>query len=340
VGSSTRVEKQAVLRNALCGLIAFTLLSGSWVLVLSRKYHALTITTAASANFDLVRLGYPHRRMLIAPPNPTALNYWEDPVLALQMAGGRPLRFMAPLALQNQSLPWTGRPDRLWRKGLATIRIIGSFSWGALVVLLVGTGLSVVTKGRDRVVAYAVLTFWIYAGGYALIVVEPRYLWVACFMLMTIGFHWWARLNTRSASLEQRTGLDVLLLVFVASFWVAPAMGLLKPAGTEYITRISGAVGRYDIRGNIASDTNWSDMMFMGFYRNYRYFGTTGHGEGARDVRKELTDNDIDYYFVWDAAFDLGSEYREITGGGIPEARGLRIYSLKQPPGPRDTPSR
>ena len=64
-------------------------------------------------------------------------------------------------------------------------------------------------------------------------------------------------------------------------------------------------VKRFNIHGRIASDYNWARTMYLAFYNNYKYYGPTGYGRGGRDIRRELRENDIDYYFVWSPNFTM-----------------------------------
>jgi hypothetical protein len=80
----------------------------------------------------------------------------------------------------------------------------------------------------------------------------------------------------------------------------------------------------YNIHGNIASNS-WDSTSTIAYYLDSKYYGSTKKTEDLNQLNKELTGNNIDYYFVWNNTEDLNlSDYHEITNGNIV---GLRIYS-------------
>ena len=80
-GAATSVDKKNVLRNFISGMVIFSILSGVWIFLISRKYDRFTFSTAASFNYGLTN-GYIHEYMLVPPSNATAISYWEDPSLS------------------------------------------------------------------------------------------------------------------------------------------------------------------------------------------------------------------------------------------------------------------
>jgi hypothetical protein len=56
-----------------------------------------------------------------------------------------------------------------------------------------------------------------------------------------------------------------------------------------------------------------------------KYYGQHKKYNDLMDLQKELEENNIDYYFVWDNKNTITlSEYKELTNG---EINGLKIYS-------------
>ncbi|PYJ70501.1 MAG: hypothetical protein DME75_09180, partial [Verrucomicrobia bacterium] len=177
-------------------------------------------------------------------------------------------------------------------------------------------------------VFFSMLTLAIYSGGYVLIFVEERYFEIVYFLLMPMGFYLAGLLLRLKKKLYLRAIPIALLGLFVYSCWIEPIDYLVRWKGVDRGRfEQSKKLARYDIRGKVASDYRWGLTLEIAFYNNYKYYGTTGHGEGGRDVWEELQENDIDYYFVWDPKFKFGSDSKEIIND---EIKGLRVYSLKE----------
>ncbi len=81
----------------------------------------------------------------------------------------------------------------------------------------------------------------------------------------------------------------------------------------------------YGVHGNIASNI-WNETPSIVYYLHGKYYGVTKSNiNNSKELEKELKDNNIDYYFLWNSAADLQlSGYHEITNGKI---SGLKIYS-------------
>jgi len=87
---------------------------------------------------------------------------------------------------------------------------------------------------------------------------------------------------------------------------------------------------QYGIKGNLASNKNWGDMTQISFYSKNKYFGEVGEKINNEELRSELANFRIKYFFVWaDSKFDNQSliGWHEITKGQIP---GLKIYALEK----------
>src|SRR4029078_10490196 len=93
-----RAYRKNILKNYSLALLCFLFVSGWWVYMLSVKYHRLTISENESFNlsrevarqsgetvhFPILSGG------LTSPPNPTAVNAWEDPGLVFHLEALQP----------------------------------------------------------------------------------------------------------------------------------------------------------------------------------------------------------------------------------------------------------
>ena len=84
----------------------------------------------------------------------------------------------------------------------------------------------------------------------------------------------------------------------------------------------------YEIHGNIASansNDEWWSTMVLSYYLNSKYYGLTKAINNSTSLQRELENDNIDYYFVWNnKSIPKLSDYTEITDNKID---GLKIYS-------------
>ena len=335
-GAATSVDKKNVLRNFISGMVIFSILSGVWIFLISRKYDRFTFSTAASFNYGLTN-GYIHEYMLVPPSNATAISYWEDPSLSPipilpQAIGHADAKNRSDSQTRiSPSAKLAYRVRDLFTNIDATISVFQAFSKFFVIVIIAGAAWLCLPFSKPILqssVFFSMLTLAIYSGGYVLIFVEERYFEIVYFLLMPMGFYLAGLLLRLKKKLYLRAIPIALLGLFVYSCWIEPIDYLVRWKGVDRGRfEQSKKLARYDISGKVASDYRWGLTLEIAFYNNYKYYGTTGHGEGGRDVWEELQENDIDYYFVWDPKFKFGSDSKEIIND---EIKGLRVYSLKE----------
>jgi hypothetical protein len=177
-------------------------------------------------------------------------------------------------------------------------------------------------------VLYPTVTIAIFAGGYSLVTVNARYIWLIFVLSMLMGGYVLCQLFTSDFFTRGRR--IVLLIIFFVSF-AMPARRELK----SYANRGSWV---YDLSqalkvliaadSRIAANTNWPGTLFVSYHLGCRYYGIPEKDASTQKLKGDLERYDVDYYFVWGGSADMRflSDYREITGGRI---RGLRVYHLK-----------
>lgn len=326
----TSLERRQVMRNCLSGLVVFAVISGVWVAALSAKYGGLTVATAGRFNFDLSSAGYPHSSRLLPPPNPSAVSYWEDPYLVVRDLEARIGTSIAAEPRSSVSVRATFALRRLGE----SVRTLQSFSVFSMAVLLGAAWLArpraPAGPSRDRA-RDVLVTLGLYCGGYILLVIEPRYLWVVWPLVMIVGFHLASSVLASGKTTMVKAPVALLLIAFVASCWVEPwsfLHGAKEPAGRNP-EQVRRNLERMGVRGRVASDTEWGTTMGMAFHNQWQYYGYTGHGEDGRDVRRELEEHGIDYYIVWSPEFEVGADWKDVTLG---RGRRPRIFSVKERP--------
>jgi hypothetical protein len=367
--SATTAEKKAVLRNFGSGLAVFVILSGSWIYLLSQKYQHFTFSTSATYSLALLNSQLSpfavSRPGLLPPPDSAAISAWEDPSFKKFQPQSHTAAsdgwaivshsILSPPALLKL-ITRVRHNAPVLRKHLQSFSIFSS-----VIILVAFLSCFRFTKIKpSRSVPYALVTLAIYGGGYSLIFLEARYMWIASILVVLSGFHLLGRLSRQV--LANKIGVTIILLGFVLSYCYKPIKYLANNlyTGRNLYMLSKKLRDNYDIRGHIASNDHWVSLTGLAFYNRYKYFGRVGENLTFEELQNELQDHDIDYYFVMSSPLKLSlkrggaasrrglargnlfhdefssserglidffSKYKEITNG---EIAGLRIYALKE----------
>jgi hypothetical protein len=324
---STEEAKRTVAHNLIMGLSVFAVVVGTWVGIISMKYHTLSIGAATRyihAYYGPESRGHPMDYLgLLKPPDETAVSVYDDPC-SIPMGSWNPLRswkyfqHQVKLFLMNAA---------------ATILIYAKFSPVSIAIVaayvLLCLFASNETVPMDKIV-YPTVTFAIYSIGYLLIDVNERYFWVIDILLLLMAAQL-LELSFRNDPFHARMK-KVTTIFFALTFVMFPIDKLVynRDTGADIYAFSKRLEDRYHLQGNIASNRNWSISLFLTYYLHGRYYGQPKSHSEAEELCAELERNKIDYYLVWGRDRNeplLSSRYREITGGKM---SGLKIYSLEE----------
>lgn len=346
LSSRAGAEKRTVLRNLFSGLVLFSLISGSWIVLISKKYERFTFSTSAMYHTSAAKPKSPlDTFQLIPPPNETAINYWEDPSFDLfKIDNEVQLKSKSDAKAQPQTeaksnvraystaFPQFSIPNMLgglYKNFASIISTFQAFSEFSIVVLL-GALLLCLPFNRKKIphsVFYALLTLAIYSAGYMLTLVEKRYLWIAYVMLVIIGISLFDFFLELKKSKLYKAVLSAILVGFLYSYWQEPLHYLTNKKGVgkglyEYCQDLKN---NHALQGNIASDVNWPVTLIMAFYNDYKYYGMTGLGRQPDNLQNILRENNIAYFFSWNPEFQPLTDFKKILDD---EAWSLRVYLL------------
>jgi hypothetical protein len=146
---SLLVNKKNVLKNLLIGFVLFSVLSGSWIFLISMKYNRVTFSTMGRGVFSVYAPGTSHETLekgdpifyegFFEPPNETAHIIYEDPSFARGTT-------WSPLASKRSFQHFF----RIFLKNIVEgIRIVDSFSRLSIVILIIYIVLLFVHPGRE-----------------------------------------------------------------------------------------------------------------------------------------------------------------------------------------------
>jgi hypothetical protein len=314
--------RRRVLRNACCALLVFSMVAGTWIGLLSAKYGKFTWST--SGRYNLGRLAPPAARNhlpRIAPPsNDTAISAWEDPP-RLGTAEWSPLHSLRDFAY------YAWRVVQNAHEILMALLEFSSLS-GAILVLIVLLLLDreILRTAPDKTL-YPLVTLILFCAGYMLVLIETRYLWFCCFLLLLMGGYAYDRVVLRNPFFT-RVRRGCVVAAFIASFAVAPAFQLVWFRNMGRESRVlAQALGKYIQPGDrIASDGESQTSLFLAYHLKARCY--TGLGMRPCDgdvaaIEADLGRYGIDHYLVWEkskaGALSL-ADYRKmpVSGSGLP----------------------
>jgi len=339
--STLKDDRTKVLRNAVAGFMLFSLISGSWIMVISDKYGHVTFSTMRDTNFNApgpddmgggLEFGVPvFSEGFFAPPNETAFVVWEDP----SYLRGKPWSVF-------QSARHFKHFIRLTLKNISDgLKIFESFSTFSIVIIVaylllyrVRSNEKLLSKGA---LLYPLFTIILFSGGYVLFHFEERYVWLSNILLLLMGGYLLTVLfqgDFFKLSLRR----NMLIVIFMISFIFVPVKYVIQVSRGGMETEmylVSTDLIKHGIRGNIASNREmcshdaWHKTFRLAYWLNSRYYGQAREGIDDEDLARELEQFNIEYYFLWGEGVNAPqflTRHQEVTKNEIP---GLRVYSLK-----------
>ena len=324
--SADRKKQRKIFKNLILGLTIFFIISGAWITLISDKYGKPTFGTAGDYNHELVgpqsHGHFLYYSGLIEPSNEFAVSAWEDPSY-LKMKPWDALgswdnfKYQITLILDNVV------------KISSIFEVASLFSIIIFITSIIVVLKSNIKKASKNKLIYLITTILIYAGGYSLIFIEPRYLWLINILLLIMGVYL-LNLLFEIGSLKSNIK-NILLVLLILSFVINPVNALILNLniGKDSYSLSESLKNTYGVHGNLASNDEWRVSDYIAYYTCSKYYGQTKK-ESYSDLKKELKNNDIDYYFVWgdsDQNNNLSHDFKEVTNGTF---NLLRVYSVKQ----------
>jgi len=324
-GSAGR--RGAVLRVYLVAMVVFAVLSGGWIAVLSFKYGQFTVATSGRFNHALSVPGSRGQppvayRTFTAPGDASAISTWDDPSV-LVVTDWNPLA--SPSLMWHQFGVIAGNLRRV-ADLLQEYSPLAAAILAVSILYCVRRRLRCLRPGGE---ALLVSTLLLYISGYVLVFVENRYLFVCYILLALLGARAVRHLEAGGV-LRGKWRVAVFLALFF-SISVPPAMKIRvlhgKAEGVavyELSMRLARQTG---LAGNIASNRNWHQTLFIAYHMGLRFFNVKGDTP-EEEVLPALVRLGVNAYFVWDGTPEEQARFKgfpELTGGTID---GLRIYDL------------
>jgi hypothetical protein len=297
--------RKSILQTLALGMIAFFVISGAWISVISTQQGKFTISSAGEYNFKLQHPKFANWRSMqhpvlhngfVTPPR-NALSIWDRPD-RIEMEAWR-------------LTSWPDLAHKLYLSARRTARlyfiIYPQFSILVLPILLLAAAYALFYLRKGAYTHPLVLTLLLvvlYPVGYLIMHVLHRYVWLNQISILIMGVF-----LAKEIGGKYRWGKTVTaftLIVVMGSFVVYPAYTLEhnKNYGrTEY--DYGQALIKKEISGRLASNQNWSRSLIVAYHLRERddktsYFGVAKAGMNDQDLLSELKQLEIEYYLVWD----------------------------------------
>ncbi len=301
------IKKKGVLHNFAAGMLIFIFVSGLWIAAITEKFGYLTISNASTHNLNLIGQIRTHHTHFVPPPNETAISIWEDPSFVL------PPVTWNPFESANTFKHWM----RFFLKNIhSTIKICMGFS-GLAVFLCGGYLLLQLLQPkqllRQHELVYPLLASLLHATGYCLIIVEERYLWIICLLLILMCGYILERIFQHAFLTGWKR--TVFLILLVLSFATAPLSNLGRDFNTGKELHLLGSALKQHVVSyrRLATSGSWYRSLFLAFYLQTPIYGT-GEKRMPEELFEDLEKHSIDYYLTWGEPTDIRpppSRYRE-----------------------------
>lgn len=303
--------RKNTLKNLFLGFLLFFAISGIWMGVISQKEGALTYGTSGEFNHNLM--------------GPDSSKGWTTQYLGESSVKIQPWSPFSSWYYFKYQL------NLILTNTLEMIDKFELFSYLSIIILL--SYLLFFIKPIKKILNddrfYPFLTVVIFCAGYSTILVEERYLWIIYILLLLMGGYLLNKLFKSNFFSNRKNILlltkIIILPIFMISFVMMPISFLHENVNADAdVYNLSNTLEtQYNIHGNIASDDNERKMLYISYYLGTKYLGQTKK-ENITELQKDLSKNNINFYFVWNNSNNYPSN-NEITGGKI---KGLKIYHM------------
>jgi len=341
-------KRKVILTNLALGFLSFMLLSGIWVGIISTKYNQLIISSSSIYNNKVLTPKFTgvdeisntfnlptFSTLLFEKPHETgALSSWEEPYFTVinepnpkRLADKESRNYLVKNMVRNAKSFYYDFPLKY---NLIALFFIGILSF------LVGAKYS---KWDKFLVVVLGLTFINYAGGYMLLLVQERYLWVnnmLIFIIMAILLKGIVK-GSRFVKLLPAVVISLgLLLVGINSrnyighrmnwcFDVCSHSGMFS--FIEQTEELS-VEGRYVSYGSQRPGET-RQFYIWSYKTDMPYYGGASEMYPVSQIKTELKQYDIDYLFH-DKKYELPVELENVLQLDYKDPNGfMDIYKVK-----------
>jgi len=328
--SISKKEHKQIIHKIFPALVVFLSLSSLWILHLSIKYHHVTISEAAKFNLSKEVAPKPEQIMqlpvlngpLLYPPDEFSLSAWESPGEIVGLTQINPLRDWSDykqIIKRNVLSIWYHD----FRNQLGFI-----FIFILLIFLFFRKRFEI---KNPRPILFLFFVMMIVYGGYSLILVHPRYVWICTLIMLLLSAWIWEKIHTKKEWMQDLLCAVFILVVLIAvkrpvkeilftkdedvpMLWIGK--GLTHPFETMKITyrpekelckaiealkRIPQFKGRMASLNSLQGERHaYSSSLFIANEFNTPYYGPLDTSLSVEEMKGQLQASGISVFLVWD----------------------------------------
>ena len=124
----------------------------------------------------------------------------------------------------------------------------------------------------------------------------------------------------------------LLSIILSLSFIKFPLQEFINYGNTTnpdyYCYSIAQMLKNHNIKGNIASNSEWNGSYYVVYHLNSKYYGIPQENLKENELIQQLIKNNINYFIVWqDKPYKYSlKDLKEIP---IPESSFVKVYSIR-----------
>lgn len=283
-------KKRFILSQWLIGIFIFVLISGTWTILISKKYHHLTFSTAAKFNQQKtakeVDPNPNNITGLIEPADKFSTSYWDDPSnIQLTTQTNK-------ISVENI----TYRLKLIFQNIIKTIVFYNYLSIFTIAIILISIFIySRKIYIRKHIILLMLLLYPIW---YWPILIEERYLWTVFVLVIVLSaglLDYWQSHN----KLSKLVIFITAFIVFISFQYLPWETRHMKKPGNELVLLSSEIKSNGTNRERVASIGNYPDSLSLAYYSNKIYLGELGLGLSNEQLNKLIIAHKIDYLWIW-----------------------------------------
>jgi len=336
-------KRKNIVRAFALGVIAFAIIAGSWIGVLSWHYKKFTIYKTPTFLFF-----YSPISTYIAKNKTTEV--FASKSFLFELTNGKENGYLNSPDFYSRAIDNYLAEGHITQKDILIIiganllknvynffcsLLLSSVFSVAILVLGITYIVFLSRKYPPRFILLIIISaIVIYYFGLIVIFPEGRYLFFANILLLLLGSFLLERLLR--GSLFTAAGRKFLLICYFCSFIAVPLKNAIWLRYTDKeIHSIARQLKGYGIKGRLCS------QMILSSYIISLNLESEFYPIGSNNILNEELDTTqlegalkrygIDYYLLWEgkeARYPFLEKYREVLGGKI---KGIKVYSLKEP---------
>uniref|UniRef100_A0A7C3NFW2 Glycosyltransferase RgtA/B/C/D-like domain-containing protein n=1 Tax=candidate division WOR-3 bacterium TaxID=2052148 RepID=A0A7C3NFW2_UNCW3 len=297
------------------GLI-FTFLSSFWIILISSKYGYFTIGTTGKYNYSLLTIDTLNLKKVysqpLQPPDTLSTSFWDDPSFVKHPD------FKIYMVFENPNYYLKTILERFLR----TIRLIFSFS--IFVPLIFIFSLTFLFKEERLKILIILLASLFSFIGYIPVEIERRYILINFYLTVSLFL-------IVLESLKTKENIKSMIFILIAlSFLIMPLKELKSDLnyGKE-VYQLSKELKKFNISGNVASNSQRKNTTYISYYLDLRYFGVFYYNDDENKFFDDLAKNKISYYFYYGKASSFFDKTKLLYNGFI-DGESLKIYKVNE----------